>query len=84
MCVVDDVGFNQPRAEFLPAQRRGSLRRKEIPEKVFVCLLCFPFVRVVFHSVTFLLSTQDNGSRGDNLPLASLVSDEGVHRLRVL
>lgn len=32
--VVDDVGFNQPWAKLLPAQRRSPLWRKEKPEKV--------------------------------------------------
>lgn len=34
LCVVDNVGLNQPRAKLLPAQRGGPLWRKEIPEKV--------------------------------------------------
>lgn len=33
--VIDDVGFNQPRAKFLPAQRRSPIWGEEIPKKVF-------------------------------------------------
>lgn len=34
LSVVDNVGFNQPRAKLLTAQRGGPLRGKEVPEKV--------------------------------------------------
>lgn len=90
VCVcVDNVGFNQPRAKLLPAQRGGPLWRKEIAEEVVLIdvirtflfarsLLCFICEHCSFVSI------QDNGSRGDNFSLASFVSDEGVHRLRVL
>lgn len=86
---VDNVGFNQPRAKLLPAQRGGPLWRKEIAEEVVPTDVTrtFLFARsllCLIREPCSFLSLQDNGSRGDNLSLASFVSDEGVHRLRVL
>lgn len=53
LCVIsyafaDHVGLNEPRAKFLPAQRGGSLWRKEIPEEV-------PSIMMLLFLVAFCL-----------------------------
>lgn len=91
MCCVfaDHVGLNEPRAKLLPAQGGGSFWRKEIPEEVPSimihktsvivpsCLLTFS--SYVFTLLFLFIFLQNNGSRRDNLSLASLVPDEGIH-----
>lgn len=88
LCVVDYVGFDQPRAKLRSAQGGSPLWREEIPEEVLLFFSSVYFVFLCFAALfcepCSFVPFQDNSSRGDHFSLASLVSDERVYRLRVL
>lgn len=48
LCVVDYVGFDQPRAKLRSAQGGSPLRREEIPEKVLLFFSSVDFVFLCF------------------------------------
>lgn len=88
LCVVDYVGFDQPRAKLRSAQGGSPLWREEIPEEVLLFFSSVYFVFLCFAALfcepCSFVPFQDNSSRGDHFSLASLVSDERVYQLRVL